>query len=112
MAADIPNTIGLQADLTARHTALLDALAALDLDIVLLKTRMVGANVEALEPLLGDAARLTDRRAHVLAELAPVEAALIAQRHRAMEAARDKWVADVEAMQANGHLPPGEEVYR
>lgn len=92
------------------HAGLLDALAAVDLDIVRLKIQIVGISGEALEPLLGDAALLTDRRAQVLADLAPIEAALIARRCRALEAARDEWVADIDALQAGGHLPSDEEV--
>jgi hypothetical protein len=111
MTKNTTNDTASDAGLAAAHATLLDALAAVDLDIVRLKTQMVASPGEALEPLLGDATRLTGRRAQLLRELAPIEAALIESRRRALEAARDRWVADVAALQAGGHLPNDEEVH-
>lgn len=97
-------------DAAAQHVALLDALNAVGLDIVALKIQMLGAEGDELERMLEEAARLTERRAQILAELVLVEAALIESRHRALAAARDGWVRDVEALQEGGHLPPDEEM--
>ncbi|QBM75164.1 hypothetical protein E2E30_04880 [Sphingomonas sp. AAP5] len=97
-------------DLAEKHNALLEALGRADIDIVRLKKQVQRAPAEQLETLLVQAGRLVDERARVLVELAPIEAALIARRTREFEAARDQWVVEIEALQADGHLPSNEEV--
>ncbi|GHH16736.1 MAG: hypothetical protein V4460_02595 [Pseudomonadota bacterium] len=98
-------------DLAEKHNALLEALGRAEIDIVRLKKQVQRAPAEQLETLLVQAGRLVDERAQVLAELVPVEAALISRRYRELETARDRWVGDIEDEQAAGHLPSDDEVW-
>ncbi len=96
--------------LADHHGGLLAALERADIDIVRMKKMLQSSTAEQLEGLLVEATGLVDRRATILADLASVEAALIARRRRELEAARDRWVEAIGKEQAGGHLPADDEV--
>lgn len=97
-------------DPTGRHTALLEALDAVDLDIVRMKMQVRSAPAEELEGLLKNAGQLVDHRAALLADLETLETEIMARRHRELERLRDDWVSEIERQQAAGSLPTDDEV--
>jgi hypothetical protein len=99
-----------EADPARRHTALLEVLDRIDLDIVRIKIGVQSAPAGELEGLLKNAGQLVDHRAALLAELATLESEIMARRHRELERLRDDWVSEIERQQAAGHLPTDDEV--
>jgi len=98
-----------RADPARRHTALLEALDGVDLDIVRMKTHIRSAPAGELEGLLKNAGQLVDHRAALLAEVATLETEIIARRQRELEKLRDDWVNEIERQQAAGSLPTDDE---
>jgi len=101
---------GDRTDLARRHTALLEALDAVDLDIVRMKMQVRSAPAGELEGVLKSAGQLVDHRAVLLADLATLETEIMARRHRELERLRDDWVGEIERQQAAGYLPTDDEV--
>jgi hypothetical protein len=99
-----------RADPARRHTALLEAVNGVDLDIVRTKMQVRSAPAGELEGLLKKAGQLVDHRAAMLAELATLETEIMARRHRELEKLRDDWVNEIERQQAGGYLPTDDEV--